>query len=44
MRADGRLTRGEKAQLARMQEQADLDIYRYRHNNHRQANWRPAWR
>ena len=44
MRADGRLTRGEKAQLARMQARADLDIYRYKHNNHRQANWRAAWR
>ena len=54
MRADGRLTRGEKAQLAQMQERAGRDIYRYKHNNFRQAcygsancgaaNWRAGWR
>jgi hypothetical protein len=44
MRADGRLTRGEKTQLALMQEQADQDIYRYRHNHRRQAYWIPVWR
>lgn len=44
MRADGRLTRGEKAYLARMQDQASQNIYRYKHNNYWQANCRPAWR
>ena len=45
MRADGRLTRGEKAQLAQMQERANRDIYHYKHNNFRQANYGPAnWR
>ncbi|MGO8761859.1 MAG: hypothetical protein ACLP2P_10010 [Desulfobaccales bacterium] len=54
MRADGRLTRGEKTQLAQMQERASRNIYRYKHNNFRQAsnrpancrpgNWRGGWR
>jgi hypothetical protein len=44
MRADGRLTRGEKTQLAQMQERANQNIYRYKHNNYRYARWRPAWR
>lgn len=45
MRADGRLTRGEKTQLAQMQERASRDIYRYKHNNYRQGYYRPAhWR
>jgi hypothetical protein len=43
MRADGRLTRGEKTQLAQMQEQADRDIYRYKHNRYRYAKWKPVW-
>ena len=34
MRADGRLTRGEKAQLAQMQDRANRNIYRYKHNNY----------
>jgi hypothetical protein len=42
MRADGRLTRGEKTQLAQMQERASRNIYRYKHNNFRQASYRPA--
>ncbi|OGR26625.1 MAG: hypothetical protein A2139_02540 [Desulfobacca sp. RBG_16_60_12] len=42
MRADGRLTRGEKTQLAQMQERADRNIYRYKHNNYRAANCRPV--
>jgi hypothetical protein len=42
MRADGRLTRGEKTQLAQMQERASRNIYRYKHNNFRQAGYRPA--
>jgi hypothetical protein len=42
MRADGRLTRGEKAQLAQMQERANQNIYRAKHNNYGYANWRPA--
>ncbi len=44
MRAHGRLTRGEKAQLAQMQDRANRDIYRYKHNNYRPVNWRPGWR
>jgi hypothetical protein len=49
MRADGRLTRGEKTQLAQMQAQADQNIYRYKHNsyrsvNHRPDRWRAGWR
>ncbi len=45
MRADGRLTRGEKTQLAQMQARANRNIYRYRHNNYRPANCRPVtWR
>jgi len=42
MRADGRLTRGEKTQLAQMQERANQNIYRAKHNNYGPANWRPA--
>ena len=41
MRADGRLTRGEKTQLAQMQERANRNIYRSKHNNYGHANWRP---
>jgi hypothetical protein len=45
MRADGRLTPGEKTLLASMQERANRDIYRYKHNSFRQATYRPAnWR
>jgi hypothetical protein len=44
MRADGRLTRGEKTLLAQMQEQANHDIYWYKHNRFRCATWRPACR
>jgi hypothetical protein len=45
MRADGRLTRGEKTQLAQMQARANRNIYRYRHNNYRPVNCRPVtWR
>jgi hypothetical protein len=56
MRADGRLTRGEKTQLAQMQERANRNIYRYKHNNYnsrqgyyrpancRPVNWRGGWR
>jgi hypothetical protein len=45
MRADGRLTRGEKTQLAQMQARADRNIYRYKHNNYRPVNYRPGtWR
>jgi hypothetical protein len=42
MRADGRLTRGEKTELARMQEHANRSIYRYKHNNYRPGYYRPA--
>ena len=42
MRADGRLTRGEKTQLAQMQERANWNIYRYKHNNFRQGYYGPA--
>jgi hypothetical protein len=42
MRADGRLTRGEKTQLAQMQERANRNIYRYKHNNYGPASYRPA--
>jgi hypothetical protein len=42
MRADGRLTRGERGRLNRMENRASRDIYRYRHNNFRQAAYRPA--
>jgi hypothetical protein len=34
MRADGRLTRGEKAYLAWMQDRASRNIYRFKHNNY----------
>jgi len=44
MRADGHLDRYERARLNRMENRAGRDIYRYKHNNFRQANWRPAWR
>jgi hypothetical protein len=54
MRAKGPLTRGEKTQLAQMQARANRNIYRYKHNNFRQAcyrpgncgpaNWRGGWR
>jgi hypothetical protein len=45
MRADGRLTPGEKTQLAQMQARADQNIYRYKHNDFRQAHYRPVkWR
>lgn len=42
MRADGRLNRGERARLNRMENRASRDIYRDRHNNFRQAAYRPA--
>jgi hypothetical protein len=42
MRADGRLTRGEKTQLAQMQARADRNIYRSKHNNYRPVNYRPV--
>jgi hypothetical protein len=42
MRADGRLNRGERARLNRMENRASRDIYRYRHNNFRPAACRPA--
>jgi hypothetical protein len=42
MRADGRLTRGEKTQLAQMQAHANRSIYRYKHNNYGPACYRPA--
>jgi len=35
MRADGRLTREEKAYLARMQDRANQNIYRSKANNYR---------
>ena len=38
----GRLTPGEKTQLAQMQERANQNIYRAKHNNYGPANWRPA--
>ena len=42
---NGRLTPGQKAQLAQMQDQANRDIYRYKHNNnYRPVNCRPGWR
>jgi uncharacterized protein HemX len=44
MRADGRLTRGEKTQLAQMQARANRNIYRYKHNNYRPRRWRAGWR
>jgi isocitrate dehydrogenase kinase/phosphatase len=49
MRADGHLNRYERARLNRMENRASHDIYRYKHNNfvqanYRPANWRPAWR
>lgn len=45
MRSDGRLDRYERARLNRMENRANRDIYRYKHNNFRQANYRPAnWR
>ncbi len=45
MRADGHLNRYERARLNRMENRASRDIYRYKHNNFRQANYRPAnWR
>jgi hypothetical protein len=44
MRADGRLTRGEKTQLAQMQARADRNIYRYKHNTYRPVNYRPNYR
>ncbi|MCL4502746.1 MAG: hypothetical protein M1438_13005 [Deltaproteobacteria bacterium] len=33
MKADGNLTRAERAKLARMQNRASRDIYRKKHNN-----------
>ena len=42
MRADGRLDRGERARLNRMENRASRVVYRYRHNNFRQAAYRPA--
>jgi hypothetical protein len=42
MRADGRLDRGEKAQLGRMQERASRDIYRSKHNGFGPAYYGPA--
>ena len=45
MRADGRLTRGEKTQLAQMQARADQTICRYTQNRYRPVNYRPVrWR
>ncbi|MDP1761928.1 MAG: hypothetical protein Q8L43_06865 [Deltaproteobacteria bacterium] len=45
MRSDGRLDRYERARLNRMENRANRDIYRYKHNNFKQANYRPAnWR
>lgn len=45
MRADGRLDRYERARLNRMENRANQDIYRYKHDNFRQVNYRPAyWR
>ena len=42
MRADGRLDRSERARLTRMQDRANRDIYRYKHNNFTQPYRRPA--
>lgn len=44
MRADGHLDRYERARLNRMENRASQNIYRYKHNNYCQTNWRPAWR
>ena len=33
MRSDGRLNRGERARLNRMENRSSRNIYRYRHNN-----------
>ena len=38
----GRLTPGQKTQLAQMQERANRNIYRYKHNNFRQAYYGPG--
>ena len=40
----GRLTRGEKTQLAQMQARASQNIYRYKQNNYRPGRWRAGWR
>lgn len=42
IRADGRLDRSERARLTRMQDRANRDIYRYKHNNFTQPYRRPA--
>ena len=42
MRADGHLDRYERARLNRMENRANRDIYRYKHNNFSQATYRPA--
>jgi hypothetical protein len=42
MRSDGHLGRYERARLNRMENRDSRDIYRYKHNNFRQANYRPG--